>query len=239
MKFNDGLSVRLLNTALLLTRIRKEHFIVPFLRNRRGVILGIVLSTILVNVPLLASASPIYVPGVGEINSKSSNGLRIIVTVNSPYNAGKVKIQVTGPLGDYMYRVYNLPGQDSVSTKFLFYPGLIPPGSKFKACATRISTQQTQCVTGVNGPEKEPEFLYITVPGGRTPSGGTGSGEINWENLCVQYHSLIGVTEQRCHVLAQGTTITSAGTGFLICSLVTKVGPAALGLPDILTLIPC
>ena len=201
---------------------------------------GGIISMLVLNLPSdVASLNPVYVPGIGEINTGSSNGLKIIVVVHTPSSPGNIKVQVTTTNGNYLYYNYNPFGQNSFTTKFLFYPGLIPTGSQFTACATQSSKQVSRCTTGTNGPETEPEFLYITLPGGRTASGGSESGSINWENLCVKYHYLIGVTELRCHALAHGTTITSEGNGFLICSLITKAGPAVLGLPDILSLVPC
>jgi hypothetical protein len=62
-------------------------------------------------------------------------------------------------------------------------------------------------------------------------SGGTISGGgPNWEQLCIRYHSQIGITEDRCNELADGTRLTSEGKDFLVCNLITRVGPTALGL---------
>lgn len=155
------------------------------------------------------------------VNLYHSNSGSTRVCVNSVYqNLGCRVITLSGVLSPY------------TSGPFTFGENVIPVGGQFRACTVNLANNQYNCATGTNSPAKVPEYVSVTVPS-------SSGGGINWEDLCVRYHALIGVTEQRCHILAHGTVITPAGNGFLACALITKAGPAVLGLPDILSLFPC
>jgi hypothetical protein len=55
-------------------------------------------------------------------------------------------------------------------------------------------------------------------------------GNINWENLCIKYGDRIGISSDRCSQYAQGTQLTQDGEDFLVCNLITRVGPTLLGM---------
>jgi hypothetical protein len=90
---------------------------------------------------------------------------------------------------------------------------------------------QGHCISGINGPEKEPEYVSLTVPGQSSGSGSiTGitppnqnqvpsqrSG-INWENLCEQAKSFNeNFIQEDCDDLAHGTQLTREGVRVLLC----------------------
>jgi hypothetical protein len=91
--------------------------------------------------------------------------------------------------------------------------------------------QSSRCISGTNGPEKEPEYVSLTVPGQSSSGGITGipppnqnqvpnqrSGIINWENLCEQAKSLHErFIKEDCDDLADGTQLTSEGVRVILC----------------------
>jgi hypothetical protein len=93
--------------------------------------------------------------------------------------------------------------------------------------------QSSRCNTGTNGPEKEPEYVSLRVPGQSSSSGGaiTGipppnqnqvpnqrNGIINWENLCEQAKSIHEhFIKEDCDDLADGTQLTPEGIRVILC----------------------
>jgi len=91
--------------------------------------------------------------------------------------------------------------------------------------------QSSRCISGTNGPEKEPEYVSLTVPGQSSGSGAiTGippnqnqvpnqrNGIINWENLCEQAKSLYEhFIREDCDDLAHGTQLTPEGVRVILC----------------------
>ncbi len=92
--------------------------------------------------------------------------------------------------------------------------------------------QSSRCISGTNGPEKEPEYVSLTVPGQSRSDGGITdippsnqnqvpnqrSGIINWENLCEQAKSLYEhFIKEYCDDLADGTQLTPEGVRVILC----------------------
>ena len=130
-------------------------------------------------------------------------GLKVNVKLYHSNN-GLTKVCVTSVYQNLGCRPITLSGLPNPYTPapFVFGENVVPVGGQFKACVTNL-IDQYRCVTGTNTPAKLPVTVTLTVP---LSSGGDGG--INWEDLCVKYHGLIGVTEARCHILAHGTQIT-------------------------------
>jgi hypothetical protein len=94
-----------------------------------------------------------------------------------------------------------------------------------------VDNDDTTNATGINGPEKEPEYVSLTVPGQSSGCGGiTGiapnqnqvpsqrNGIINWENLCDQTKSLHEhFIQEDCDDLAHGTQFTSERVRVISC----------------------
>ena len=53
---------------------------------------------------------------------------------------------------------------------------------------------------------------------------------MNWEQACIKYGDRIDISSDRCSRYAHGTQLTQAGKDFLVCNLVTRVGPTLLGM---------
>lgn len=68
--------------------------------------------------------------------------------------------------------------------------------------------------------------------GDSDPNSGSSSsrGSVNWENLCIRFGDRIDISSNECSRYADGTQLTQAGEDFLVCNLIARVGPMALGL---------
>jgi hypothetical protein len=52
------------------------------------------------------------------------------------------------------------------SGPWIFSPEMVEVGETFRVCVTNLNTGgQSRCISGTNGPEKEPEYISLTVPG--------------------------------------------------------------------------
>jgi hypothetical protein len=119
---------------------------------------------------------------------------------------------------------------------FEFDASEIRVGETFSACVYVLSTGEINCVSGKNSPAKKPEVVYLTVPGQyyslpqqsppqyappyyppSPPSQNLRQqGDINWEDLCNQFHFIVGL-EHDCNDLADGTNLTPKGERILLC----------------------
>jgi hypothetical protein len=56
------------------------------------------------------------------------------------------------------------------SGPYTFSPEMVEVGETFRVCVTNLNTGgQSRCISGTNGPEKEPEYISLTVPGAQQP----------------------------------------------------------------------
>jgi len=64
--------------------------------------------------------------------------------------------------------------------------------------------------------------------GGDNNGQSNGGGRIDWEQLCIKYGERIGISSGSCDQYAHGTQLTQEGKDFLVCNLITRVGPTLL-----------
>ncbi|MCD6036196.1 MAG: hypothetical protein K0S67_80 [Nitrososphaeraceae archaeon] len=115
------------------------------------------------------------------------------------------------------------------SGPWIFSPGMVEVGGTFTACVTNLNTGgQSRCITGTNGPEKEPEYISLTVPGIRGNNNnilppppppqlpGFLRIGINWRQICNDFdRSII----EPCDTLVtrDGYGLTAEGVRVLAC----------------------
>jgi hypothetical protein len=119
------------------------------------------------------------------------------------------------------------------SGPYTFSPEMVDVGETFRVCVTNLNKGgQSRCISGINGPEKEPEYVSLTVArqSSSSSSGITSippnqnqlpsqrSGIINWENLCEQAKSIHEhFIKEDCDELADGTQLTPEGVRVILC----------------------
>ena len=116
------------------------------------------------------------------------------------------------------------------SGPYTFSPEMVEVGERFTACVTNLNAGLKRCITRINGPEKEPEYVTLTLPGQSSGGGITGipsrqnqvpnqrNGIINWENLCEQAKSIYEhFIKEDCDDLAHGTQLTPEGIRVILC----------------------
>jgi hypothetical protein len=170
-----------------------------------------------------------------KASQEGTAGLKVFVDLYHN-RRGSAQLCVSSTYEDLGCKTINLSQYPSPvrSGPYTFSPEMVEVGETFRVCITNLNTGgQSRCISGTNGPEKEPEYVSLTVPGQSSGSGGgiTGitppnqnqipsqrSGIINWENLCEQAKSLHEqFIKEDCDDLAHGTQLTREGIRVILC----------------------
>lgn len=140
----------------------------------------------------------------------SAVGLKVFVSL-SHSKSGSANVCVNSIGQNLGCRTITLSGLATPYTvgPFTFGDNVIPVGGQFKACATNLANQQIRCVSGTNGPQKEPEYVALAVPS---------SGGINWLGVCRNPIVDILIAEP-CTTLTtpDGYILTAEGNRVLRC----------------------
>jgi hypothetical protein len=80
-------------------------------------------------------------------------------------------------LGCNTINLSQYPSSPVRSGPYTFSPEIVEVGESFRVCVTNLNIggQSSRCISGTNGPEKEPEYVSLTVPG-QSNSGDGGDG---------------------------------------------------------------
>jgi hypothetical protein len=107
-----------------------------------------------------------------------------------------------------------------------FSPGMVEVGETFRVCVTNLNTGgQSRCISGINGPEKEPEYVSLTVPGTQQqlPAPPPPSQQLpgflrgpNWRQICNDYDMYI-IEPCGTLVTPDGYGLTTEGLRVLAC----------------------
>src|SRR5215217_2856844 len=168
-----------------------------------------------------------------EQQQEGTAGLKVFVDLYHN-RRGSAQLCVSSTYEDLGCKTINLSQYPSPvrSGPYTFSPEMVEVGETFRVCVTNLNTGgQSRCFSGTNGPEKEPEYVSLTVPGQSSGSGGiTGippnqnqvpnqrNGIINWENLCEQAKSIHEhFIREDCDDLADGTQLTREGVRVILC----------------------
>jgi hypothetical protein len=143
---------------------------------------------------------------------------------------GSAQLCVSSSYEDLGCKTINLSQYPShvISGPWIFSPEMVEVGETFRVCVTNLNTGgQSRCISGTNGPEKEPEYISITVPGTQQlpapplppPSqqlpGFLRIG-INWRQVCNDYDIYI-IEPCRTLVTPDGYGLTTEGLRVLAC----------------------
>lgn len=112
------------------------------------------------------------------------------------------------------------------SGPYTFSPEMVQVGESFRVCVTNLNTGgQSRCISGINGPEKEPEYISIAVPATQQqlppppPSqqlpGFLRIG-INWRQVCNDFDRSI-IEPCGTLVTPDGYGLTAEGVRVLAC----------------------
>jgi hypothetical protein len=105
---------------------------------------------------------------------------------------------------------------------------MVEVGETFRVCITNLNTGgQSRCISGTNGPEKEPEYISLTVPGTRGNNNnvlpplppqlpGFLRIGINWRQVCNDYDTYI-IEPCGTLVTPDGYGLTAEGVRVLAC----------------------
>jgi hypothetical protein len=96
-------------------------------------------------------------------------GLKVFVDLYHN-RRGSAQLCVSSTYEDLGCKTINLsqyPSSPVRSDPWTFSPEMVEVGETFRVCATNLNTggQSSRCISGINGPEKEPEYVSLTVPG--------------------------------------------------------------------------
>ena len=166
-------------------------------------------------------------------SQEGTTGLKVFVDLYHN-RRGSAQLCVSSTYEDLGCKTINLSQYPSPvrSGPYTFSPEMVEVGETFRVCVTNLNKggQSSRCISGTNGPEKEPEYVSLTVPGQSSGGGITGippnqnqvpsqrSGIINWENLCKQAKSIYEhLIQEDCDDLAHGTQLTPEGVRVILC----------------------
>jgi hypothetical protein len=154
-----------------------------------------------------------------EQQQEGTAGLKVFVDLYHN-RRGSAQLCIYSTYEDLGCNTINLsqyPSSPVRSGPWTFSPEMVEVGETFRVCVTNLNTGgQSRCISGTNGPEKEPEYISLTVPG--QSSGIPKQGGINWGAVCR--HQLIDpFIKEPCESLttSDGYTLTSEGQRVIRC----------------------
>jgi hypothetical protein len=104
---------------------------------------------------------------------------------------------------------------------------MVQVGETFRVCVTNLNTGVERCISGTNGPEKEPEYISLIVPGTRGSNNnvlppqppqqlpGFLRGH-NWRQTCNDYDIYI-IESCETLVIPDGYGLTAEGVRVFAC----------------------
>jgi hypothetical protein len=100
-------------------------------------------------------------------SQEGTAGLKVFVDIYHN-RRGSAQLCVYSTYEDLGCNTINLSQYPSPvrSGPYTFSPEMVQVGESFRVCVTNLNTGgQSRCISGTNGPEKEPEYISIAVPG--------------------------------------------------------------------------
>jgi hypothetical protein len=215
-----------ISSSLFLKEVgRKTHHKKLFKDNRRTVVALLSLLMIAVTSMTNTITTPLSFFNQEEARASQEEqqqegtaGLKVYVDLYHN-RRGSAQLCVSSTYEDLGCKTINLSQYPSPvrSGPWTFSPEMVEVGETFRVCVTNLNTgEQSRCISGTNGPEKEPEYVSLTVPG--QSSGVPKQGVINWGEVCR--HQLIDpFIREPCHTLTtrDGYTLTPEGIRVIRC----------------------
>jgi hypothetical protein len=155
-----------------------------------------------------------------EQQQEGTAGLKVFVDLYHN-RRGSAELCVHSFAQDLGCKTINLsqyPSSPVRSGPWTFSPEIVEVGETFRVCVTNLNTggQSSRCINGTNSPEKEPEYVSLTVP--RQSSGVPKQGVINWGEVC-RHPFVDPFIREPCHTLTtrDGYTLTPEGIRVIRC----------------------
>ena len=205
-----------------------------------------IVTAVVMSIPIIVASTTTVEPGrileravahADDDDDEESSGLKVFV--NLYHNArGSAELCVYYLFQDLGCKAINLSDYSSPVKwgPWTFSPGIVKVGKTFTVCVTNMNTEIERCKAGINGPAKEPEYIYLTMPGHSSSNAGLPRQQqergINWGQLCRNPIVDLLITEP-CYILTtpDGYALTSEGEHVIRClaagSLLLLYDPSA------------